>query len=151
SSQELGGRRGSVSETKEGSELDSEGEEDTLESQPFPKAEENTKDWKKASSTVVTLGVLASLAIDRTVRTLVALEVVSFYPKLWGEDFFLLSIGSILAAFVGVVVPSWCCALIGCISIYMLNGPGFISWLWVEASCRNDLSNCSAESASKAD
>ena len=41
--------------------------------------------------------------------------------------------------------------MIGCLSIYLLNGPGFIAWLWVEASCRNDLANFSEESASQAD
>ena len=104
-----------------------------------------------ASSHVLNLGVLASLCVDRCVRTLVALEVVSFFPVLWGEDFFLLSLGSIVALFLGVVVPSWCSALVGCISLYLLGGPGLIVWIWVEASCRNDLMRCSEIYAANTD
>ena len=143
------GRGSGHSPTADGTDLESEAED--MEMGLRAPSRSISKSWKQASSHVVTLGLLSSLAVDRTVRTLIALEVVSFFPALWGEDFFLLSLGSIVASFVGAVVPSWLCALVGCLSIYLLGGPGFVAWTWAEASCRNDLAKFSSESAPTAD
>lgn len=103
--------------------------------------------WKAASHSIFRLGVLGSLFVDRTVRTLLVLEVVSFYPSMWGEDFFLLSVGSLFASVVGTQVPAWASSLLGCVTMFALGGPGFCSWVWVEASCRSDMAKCTFQDA----
>lgn len=129
----------------------SHGKYSTMNSSTSSKQGVNQRTWKEASSHVLSLGVLGRLAIGRTVRTLVILEVVSFFPALWSEDFFLLSIGSIVALFIGAVVPPWCCSLVGCISLYILGGPGLVVWVWVEASSRGDMLNFEPKMAPRAD
>ncbi|KAH9261409.1 hypothetical protein BASA81_000053 [Batrachochytrium salamandrivorans] len=103
--------------------------------------------WKAASHSIFRLGVLGSLFVDRTVRTLLVLEVVSFYPSMWGEDFFILSVGSLFASVVGTKVPAWASSLLGCVTMFALGGPGFCSWVWVEASCRSDMAKCTFQDA----